>query len=271
MKTRIITAVIGIIIILGLIAFGDWPLTLAMLVVSGIALVEYGCMLEHKNIKIHIKTSLFLLIVILLSAHTGVLKLFISGIFAALLVLCSLILKLQKKSINNLIYTIFGTLYLGIGFGSLLFLRQSSELLFINFTNINSGVFVILLALIGTWASDSFAYFTGRRFGQHKMAPHISPNKTVEGLIGGILGTVILCTAFSLYFGIELWKSVLCSVVIAIVAPIGDLFESYLKRVCEVKDSGKLLPGHGGVLDRFDSILFVSPSMLIILCLLQIG
>ena len=106
---------------------------------------------------------------------------------------------------------------------------------------VTPGAFLISFALIGTWASDSFAYFAGKRFGKHRMAPHISPNKTMEGLFGGMAGTIIL------------------------------LFESYLKRACDVKDSGNILPGHGGMMDRFDSLLFVAPAVLLFLSLIRYG
>ncbi|WP_276874048.1 phosphatidate cytidylyltransferase [Dialister micraerophilus] len=269
MKTRIITAIIGIILVLGLIILGNWILTFAVLAIAGIALTEYGCMLERLGIKIRFKISCIFLALIILSAYTGILKFFVSGLFGSFLILCFSILKISKKSINDLMYTVFGVLYLGIGFGSLLFLRQNNEFFDIGLSSINNGVFTILFALIGTWASDSFAYLVGKRFGKHKMAPHISPNKTLEGLFGGIVGTIVLCSIFSIYFGLVLWKGVLCGAIVSVVAPIGDLFESYLKRACDVKDSGKLLPGHGGMLDRFDSILFVSPAMLIVLYLIQ--
>ena len=93
------------------------------------------------------------------------------------------------------------------------------------------------------------------------MAPHISPNKTVEGLLGGMAGCVALCLAYAAVFDYSLLHALGLSLMIAIAAPMGDLFESYIKRVCDVKDSGHLLPGHGGMMDRFDSLLFVAPLM----------
>ena len=181
MKTRIITAIIGIILVLGLVILGNWILTFAVLAIAGIALTEYGCMLERLGIKIRFKISCIFLALIILSAYTGILKFFVAGLFGSFLILCFSILKISKKSINDLMYTVFGVLYLGIGFGSLLFLRQNNEFFDIGLSSINNGVFTILFALIGTWASDSFAYLVGKRFGKHKMAPHISPNKTLEG------------------------------------------------------------------------------------------
>ena len=101
------------------------------------------------------------------------------------------------------------------------------------------------------------------------MAPHISPNKTVEGLLGGALGCVILGVGLSALFHFDLLEGFVLSVMAAIMAPMGDLFESYVKRACDIKDSGNILPGHGGMMDRFDSLLFVAPSLAAVLMLLR--
>ena len=116
-----------------------------------------------------------------------------------------------------------------------------------------------MFALFNTLASDSFSYLVGRRFGRHKMAPHISPYKTVEGLLGGVAGCIILGTIVAWAFGYNVFYGFIMSLMASVMAPIGDLFESYMKRACDVKDSGQILPGHGGMMDRFDSILFVAP------------
>lgn len=101
------------------------------------------------------------------------------------------------------------------------------------------------------------------------MAPHISPNKTVEGLAGGAVGCVILGVLVSFCAGFDLLEGCILSVMAAIMAPMGDLFESYVKRACDIKDSGNILPGHGGMMDRFDSLLFVAPSLVAVLALLR--
>ena len=159
-------------------------------------------------------------------------------------------------------------MYFGFGFGTLSLLRGSKTILSADGLNMDPGIFFILLALICTWASDSFAYLVGRKFGKRKMAPHISPNKTVEGLIGGVAGCIILGTVISAAFNYNLFYGVLLSSMAALMSPVGDLFESYVKRACDIKDSGNILPGHGGMMDRFDSLLFVAPSLYAILILL---
>lgn len=110
--------------------------------------------------------------------------------------------------------------------------------------------------------TDTFAYFTGRFFGNHKLIPSISPKKTVEGAIGGIIGSIVGCVIFALLFpqsNVSLYLGVVIGLLGSLVAQIGDLVASAIKRNCYIKDFGKIIPGHGGILDRFDSILFVSP------------
>ena len=127
------------------------------------------------------------------------------------------------------------------------------------------SVWVILYALLIVWITDSGAYLIGRKLGKHKLAPHVSPNKTWEGSIGGSLVSVIvvgLYLAFSpVKFAYGLPIMLLLTVVLSVGGQIGDLIESAFKRHYGVKDSGRILPGHGGILDRFDSLLFVLPLM----------
>ena len=122
------------------------------------------------------------------------------------------------------------------------------------------GFFVIL------WINDSGAYFSGRAFGKHKLYPAISPNKTWEGLIGGMLLSLIAGAVISHWFdSLSLSQWLVVSAIIAVLANVGDLFESHLKRIAGVKDSGQLIPGHGGSLDRFDGLLIALPVVYVYL------
>ena len=124
------------------------------------------------------------------------------------------------------------------------------------------GRYLVLVAVVGPWISDSGAYFAGRFFGRHALFPTLSPNKTIEGGFGGLLVTVAVVGYFThalLGFGLE--QAVLWGAVISLLSQAGDLFESILKRLLELKDLGRALPGHGGILDRVDSLLFTAPAV----------
>ncbi len=124
-----------------------------------------------------------------------------------------------------------------------------------------------LLCII--WASDSFAYLEGKSFGKHKLFERISPKKTVEGFVGGLLGAIITAIIISNYSSKATWEWVILAVVLVFTGTIGDLVESGFKRAAKVKDSGTILPGHGGLLDRLDSLLFASPFAFLALQILD--
>jgi len=136
------------------------------------------------------------------------------------------------------------------------------------------GGFLLLLPLLLTWASDIGAYVVGRTFGRHKLIPSVSPGKTVEGAIGGLLASVFVAWLYTrgvlqpvdhLSFKAAPWGAIAFGVLTSIAAQVGDLAESLLKREAGVKDSSHLIPGHGGILDRFDSLLFVMPVSYVLL------
>jgi phosphatidate cytidylyltransferase len=125
-----------------------------------------------------------------------------------------------------------------------------------------SGHYWLLLALAIVWAADSGAYFAGRKFGKHKLSPRVSPNKTIEGLIGGVIAGMLVALIAAPFIGAKLSDLPAVALVAAwtiLFSVVGDLFESLLKRHIGAKDSGNLIPGHGGVLDRIDSVLAALP------------
>ena len=129
----------------------------------------------------------------------------------------------------------------------------------------NGGLFYLVMGLCGAWIADTGAYFSGVALGKHKLCPEISPKKTIEGLVGGILTTAIVyAVAFSIYEGgFELKTAIIAFVtgaVCAVIGTVGDLSASMVKRQIGFKDYGKIMPGHGGLMDRFDSVLFVLPT-----------
>ena len=159
----------------------------------------------------------------------------------------------KNYSFEDAAYPIAASFYVGIGFNALLDARAA-------------GFDKVLLALFIVWATDSGAYLIGRRYGVRRLAPRVSPNKTVEGSLGGIASAVLLTFIFMLFdrnvaAPHHMFVMLLFTVFFSIAGQFGDLVESAIKRHFGVKDSGKFIPGHGGVLDRFDSMLFVFPLM----------
>ena len=136
---------------------------------------------------------------------------------------------------------------------------------------LGNGNLDVLVILIGCWITDTCAYFSGYFFGKHKLAPEISPKKTIEGSIGGIIGVMLIIVAYALVAGnimnmsVNIYSAVVVGIVSGIVSQFGDLCASIIKREHGVKDFGKIMPGHGGVMDRFDSFLFVAPALYYIL------
>lgn len=261
MKARILTAIVGIAAVIVLVTAGGIPLMAALFVVAGLAWMEYARMMK-KITHVYTGPALTAIAVILGAAASSSLPLFAAAVLCCFILLLFLILVIERKDIWALFATVLGALYFGVGFGSFLYLRGGDDLLLPGAASIHSGIFLLWFALIGTWSSDTFAYAAGKNLGRHKMAPHISPNKTMEGLAGGAAGCIVMCLLYAAYFDFSLLEAFFLAVMVAIAAPLGDLFESYIKRVCDIKDSGNILPGHGGMMDRFDSLLFVAPLML---------
>ncbi|MEI6046137.1 MAG: phosphatidate cytidylyltransferase [Chloroflexota bacterium] len=179
------------------------------------------------------------------------------GLFALIILLISYnrepSLKAGKYEFtSNWALTVFAPVYAGLPLGLITFIRT-------HFDGHATAYWWILLALLVTWGADTGAYFVGRNFGRHKLAPKISPNKTVEGALGGIvIGTLIVALIGGLGLNIELYWTIPLGIGLTIGSILGDLFESWVKRRFDIKDSGKLIPGHGGLLDRIDSFLVVA-------------
>ncbi len=157
----------------------------------------------------------------------------------------------RAGGLTDPIIILFGTVYIGWMLSHLVLLR-----------GLEGGIALIFFVFLVTWASDTAAYYVGSSFGRHKLAPQISPGKTFEGAIGGLAGSVVMAVIAK--FGFVPWLDLVDSLVIGLlfgsIGQAGDLFESSLKRHAGVKDSGTLLPGHGGLLDRVDSLIFTSPA-----------
>jgi phosphatidate cytidylyltransferase len=167
--------------------------------------------------------------------------------------LCITVISKNKVTIDEIALSFLGIVYIGLGFHYMIVTRMIE----------NGGLFWTLLIYFCIWGTDSGAYFTGSAIGKHPLWPTISPKKSIEGAVGGILVSVVVALCFSLAEPDMLsWKhALLLGVIVGIVGQMGDLIQSAYKRVKGIKDTGTILPGHGGVLDRVDSWLIVFPMV----------
>ncbi|MFD1030976.1 phosphatidate cytidylyltransferase [Metaplanococcus flavidus] len=257
MKERLITGAIAMAFFIPFVVFGGTPFTILVLILGTIGFQELLKMKGRTLWSVPGLISLLALYAFMMpgewtlqvSEWTGYTKVEFAFIAVILLLIHTVIVK-NSFTFDDAAFAILGTLYVGMGFLYLIETREES-------------LAYLIYALLVVWFTDSGAYFTGRKFGKRKLWPEISPNKTIEGFIGGIIYAIVAALVFD-YF-VDLNKPIYIIIIVTVVASVfgqmGDLVESALKRHFNVKDSGKLLPGHGGVLDRFDSILFVMPLL----------
>lgn len=257
MKQRIITAIVALAIFLPIVLLGGIPFTLAIYLIATVALYEILRMKQIRLLSIPGALALINLYIMLLPNQyenaligwTGHEKITLVYVLVFMLLLYAVLVK-NTFTFDDAAFVFFGMMYIGIGFYYLIETRLV-ELIFVVF------------ALLIVWLTDSGAYFTGRKFGKKKLWPEISPNKTVEGFYGGVIVAVIGAFILNaIYPFADNWINLLLVTIAAsIIGQFGDLAESAIKRHYHVKDSGTLLPGHGGMLDRFDSLLFVVPLL----------
>ena len=262
MITRILTGIIGIALAAFVIQTGGWLFAAFALVLSLIGWHEYSRAFAHKGI--HTTYFLGILGLVLLwgcSWLGNAEELMAVTMGITLLALLLTVLLHGRISVQEACASIAGMLYIGLPFGHLVMLRfWDEEPLATSLGMFDMGCALIWIMFIGTWASDSFAYFTGSAIGSHKLCPSISPNKTVEGFLGSVVGTTASVAALGhLFFAFPMMEMAGLGFLISIFATLGDLVESVFKRYTGIKDSGSLIPGHGGVLDRFDSVLYTAP------------
>ncbi len=256
LKTRVITAIVALAIFIPLILIGHLPLTIAAIALAIVAMSEilimkkmfltsFAAIMSYLGVAIitvpqswlawlpdHFnRLTTFYLVVILILLHTVVHK--------------------GRFSFDDAGVLILGMLYIGMGFNAFIQARA------VGFTTLLYGMLIV-------WLTDSGAYIFGRQFGKHKLAPKVSPNKTIEGSVLGTIFATMILAIYLLFFHVgydNYFMMVLATLLLSIFGQFGDLIESALKRYYGVKDSGRILPGHGGILDRFDSMLMVMPAL----------
>ena len=255
MKTRIITAVVGLAIFIPLIVYGHWPLTIAAIALGIVAMSEILAMkrmflISFEAIVSYLGVALLILPDSWLDFLPSVATRWFAFYFLVILLLLHTVIRKQRFTFDDAGVLTLAMLYIGLGF------RYFVEARAVNFQTLLYGMLIV-------WITDSGAYLIGRKIGKNKLAPKISPNKTWEGSIGGT-GFATILIAIYLHFipvGGSFIPMVCLTLILSIMGQFGDLIESSLKRFYGVKDSGKILPGHGGILDRFDSMLIVMPMM----------
>ncbi|WNB90369.1 phosphatidate cytidylyltransferase [Bacillus sp. NEB1478] len=255
MKQRIITGVIAAVLFIGITLFGSWPFSLLILLLAGIGIYELLRMKGMQKTFVGIIGYLLTIFLALPEQWMEYVEPFSkidALILSVLILLVVTVVQKNETEYNHISFVLFSTIYVGFGF----YYLAETRLL-------ENGIQILFVILFMIWATDSGAYFVGKSMGKRKLWPIISPNKTIEGAIGGIFFSIIVAMIcyFTSFVDLSLPAILAISVLVGIFGQIGDLAESAYKRIYDVKDSGNLLPGHGGILDRLDSALFVFPLL----------
>ncbi len=254
MTTRIITGVVLAVVAVVVVVHGGLVFFFLMLALALLGLSEFYRLTKRYR---PLPLAGFITLALMLAAAWFMTPFAVFGAVCVGVLLTALLglLAGPKRGVTvRMAVTLLGLLYLGLGFSALMMMRQ-----------LDVGTEAVLTVVFGTWAGDTMAYFTGRFFGSTPMAPVLSPKKTWEGFAGGAISTVLLVVFIGLYTPLGPVDSLLLGAVIAVAGPLGDLFESLIKRDVQIKDSGRGIPGHGGVLDRFDALIWASVAAYFVL------
>jgi phosphatidate cytidylyltransferase len=251
--SRLLVGAVGAPIVLGLLWLGGWWLYALLAVASVVAVHEFVTM--TRPLRPLAPAAYAGTLLALSGAQTGGVVWMLGGVLATFILAFALNAFAETRSPSTVAVaaTVLGAAWIGFGLGHILLLRQMDvEPRLLAFT-----------VLLTVWAADTFAYFAGRLFGRHKLAPRLSPGKTWEGfVVGALVG--IFVSFIALYDTrdtyLSIWQAILLGLVVVLAAAAGDLFESMLKRDMEVKDTGRLLGAHGGILDRVDALLFAGAA-----------
>lgn len=244
LATRTISGLIGLFLLTVIVLKGGFVLLLSIYLISIIGLREFYKAMEKKDISPIYSIGYLLTTGLFINNLSIFNNLEILLTFAIILLLILTVIK-KDVTIEDVSITILGMFYI--------------PFLLFHISNLDGNIYIVLIFLI-SFGTDTFAYISGNLFGKNKLCPKISPNKTIEGSIGGIIGSVLLATAFAKYFDLgPIWSIIILGIIGSILSQLGDLVASKIKRSTGIKDYGHIMPGHGGVLDRFDSIIFTAP------------
>ena len=251
--SRVLVGVLGLPLVLGFVWLGGWWLYALVVFAAVVAVHEFVTV--TRPLRPLAPAAYAGTILGISGARTGGVVWLLAGVLATFVLAFALnvVAETRPPATVAIGATVFGATWIGFGLGHVLLLRQEHL----------DARLLAFTVLITVFASDTFAYFGGRLLGRHKLAPSLSPGKTWEGLvIGSAAGVFVTFVALydTRHTFLASWQAVLLGVVVVVAAAIGDLFESMLKRDLEVKDTGRLLGGHGGMLDRIDALLFAGAA-----------
>jgi phosphatidate cytidylyltransferase len=269
---RILFAVVAAPASVAIIYFGDWALAIVLAVLAALAAWELFRMARETGALPLEPAGIGLAALLPIAVHAqrlGIYTLSNTAIVTMVLLLFASTIWLRGptgKPLSSVAITAFGVLYAGL-FSYIYALRYHDYAV-----GAAAGTALVFLPVLLTWTTDVGAYAFGRTFGKKKLIPSISPGKTVEGAVGGLGLAIVICLLYVRFIlmpyaqlGLTIQGAVLFAIVISVAAQTGDLAESLLKREAGVKDSSSIIPGHGGILDRFDSLLFVMPVAFLLL------
>ncbi|NLA77737.1 MAG: phosphatidate cytidylyltransferase [Clostridiales bacterium] len=278
MKTRVITGLVagGLFIAMFFLLY-TWvyPVMLAIFAAIGVWEIEKAVGLKNKLITV-LSLAVSAAIPFVVHFHLELPLIAIISLYC-IAVLILMLIQFEKTRFEHAAIAIFASLAVPYALSCMLALRDMYLRYPDTYTK-SDGIFFILFGLFCAWMTDTFAFFVGSKFGKHKMCPKISPKKSIEGAIGGVIGAavlnLILLAVFKKFFsGAETNLSyigvALVSVLLSVISMLGDLAASTIKRNYGVKDFGKLFPGHGGVMDRADSVSFVLPTLCAVITLIN--
>jgi phosphatidate cytidylyltransferase len=254
MKQRIISAVIAIGIFLPLAIIGGLPFTFLTYIMATIGLFELLRMKQQPLFSGQSAMAFIMLWIVLLPgeyfdyASAGSISKMNAVYLAILIILSITVMTKNRFHFDEAAFAVLSALYVGVGFYYMIATREA-------------GLVYLFYVLFVIWGTDTGAYFVGKSLGKRKLWPDISPNKTVGGSVGGILVALAIALLFAAFTELDMptWKLLIVTVLLSVSGQMGDLVQSAFKRHYGVKDSGRILPGHGGILDRCDSWLFVLP------------
>lgn len=243
LKKRVITGIVGMLLLLGVLYLGGATLKIVLFFVSSIMIYEMTRALRHVEIQVYFPILIGSSFLMMVSLFTNIPMEF--SLFAGALAALIYFVFDREFKIENVGYTFFILVYIPYFFYHIDFLEKTPFF------------FLVLIIAFGT---DTFAYFVGCNIGKTKFVPQISPNKSLEGAIGGVVGSVLLSIGYLYVFKTSItFLGVIFLIFASICSQIGDLTASKIKRICGIKDYGKILPGHGGFMDRLDSVIPVIP------------